>query len=88
MALHSDIRVNREVIATWQARRTTVLVDGGEHVYECQVDWLVHPRQRSTFTLSHAYSDGATALAAAVLARAAQDAPPAPDPAHLIGARR
>ena len=86
MALHGDIKVGPDLIATWQARRTTPLTGDGEHDYDVQVDWFAgeFPPARVTFTIRHAYRDGAAALAAKVLAEAATYAPPAPDARLLM----
>lgn len=81
MALHGDISINGHRIATWSARRLYELMDDGEHDYEVKVTWDSADGRAASgagFWITHAYRDGATALAAKVLAEAATYAPPAP----------
>ena len=91
MALHGDIEIGPDLHAVWSARRTTALAGDGEHEYDVRVDWYtgnddvgIYPLTCATFTIRHAYRDGATALAAKVLAEAATYAPPAPDARLLM----
>lgn len=80
MALHGDIRINGSLLGVWTARRTQRLWDvDAVHTYECQVDWVDDSEKAGmAFLLDHRYSEGATALAAKVLDRAASAAPLAP----------
>lgn len=83
MALHGDISINGHRIATWSARRLYPLMDDGEHDYEVKVIWDSPDGGQAAsgagFWITHAYRDGAIALAAKVLAEAATYAPPAPE---------
>lgn len=77
MALHGDVAINGVLLGVWQARRTEDLQHGrSTYTYDCQVDWTARngTRQRSTFTLTHDYDQGAFALAAKVLSEVAGDA--------------
>jgi len=69
MALHGDISVNRRVLYTWAARRADyVITDTND--YEVDLYKPSGDGVRNTI-ISHAYDDGALALAAKVLAWAA-----------------
>lgn len=71
MALHGKLQVNGKTIAAWTAGRTTDIQDtNARHTYDCEVVWENGKKVR--FTIRHVYSDGATVLAAKVLARAAK----------------
>ena len=72
MALHGLIQVNQRVIGEWSAQRLEHLV-AEDSYYDYFVDAQVPWRGLSFHaTLSHRYSDGAAALAAEVLACAAE----------------
>lgn len=69
MALHGTVEVNRETLYEWSAKRTTP-TPNGVNVYECALyDRL---STIATTTVEHDYDDGALALAARVLAWAAE----------------
>lgn len=70
MALWGRIIVNDQILGDWEARRLTRLTTPvDEHDYE----WAVTVRgERAEGRLSHRYSDGSVALAAKVLALAAE----------------
>lgn len=74
--LHGDIKVNDQVIGSWDARRMTPLQEGptGVHTYLCTVVWSTrHPLTKETTnwawagTVHHAYEDGMLALTMLVL---------------------
>jgi|OpeIllAssembly_1097287.scaffolds.fasta_scaffold38905_5 hypothetical protein len=70
MSLHGEICVNHRVIGTWMARRMENLAGmTATHRYEYEV-WMGEDKVAAG-ELEHRYSDGAVALAAMVLARAA-----------------
>lgn len=64
MAIHGPIRVNATTIGSWYARNTGVVDDGGNHVYDCEVDLNGN---RHTFTVHHLRTDSATKLIAKVM---------------------
>lgn len=78
MALHGEVKVNRDVVAWWSATR----VRGGTNPddinhYQCEVG-RAPTRQGLVWsiwhgTVEHRYGDGAIGLAAAVLAAATGD---------------
>lgn len=76
MALHGALAVNSVIIGGWQARRMEPLKpDRDLYTYACQIDRFASPSEpgsRFTFTVQHYYSQGAIALAARVLAKAAE----------------
>lgn len=70
MALHGDICANGRIIGTWSATSTDRSGTNPEPVYEC------HARSKddditARFTVTHRRADGAIALTAAVMAKAA-----------------
>lgn len=65
MSMHGEVCINRRVIGTWQARNTEVTDTDGRTVYDCDV--RVNG-SRSTFTVKHHRSDGATKLLALIMA--------------------
>ena len=67
MALHGTISVNHRSIGQWEAQRVATNPDGN-HTYEWRVSRDGHS---ATGTLTHAFPDGALALAAKVLSAAA-----------------
>lgn len=77
MALHGDIKINGKIIGAWTARR---LQHPPQEVNEYEIayayfepDGTVHQVEG---TLTHRFGDGATSLAAEVLAWAAKSVPP------------
>lgn len=70
MALHGDISVNGHVLFTWAARRADYAI---AETNDYEVD-LYRPNGEGidNTVLSHRYDDGAIALAAKVLAWAAE----------------
>ena len=73
MALHGLIEVNGWRIGHWAAQRLNHdVIPGQPSTYKCEVQPSRGPKV--TFTVEHAYEDGAVALAAKVLTEAAKGA--------------
>lgn len=70
MALHGTIAVNEQVIGGWSAvRGEDTSPPNRVYRYTCEVVRF-EPYEQIHFHLHHAYTDGAVALAAAVLTKA------------------
>lgn len=84
MVLHGQVRMNNQVLMSWEAQRVEPeFFADRPNTYACVATWnrgvpedAPSRHVRTRFELRHRYRDGATALAAKVMERAAQSAPP------------
>jgi len=68
MALHFDLKVNKQVIGWFVARRQELEIPAdGICTYSITVDYM-DGRRRAEYVVRHAYHDGAFALVQAALA--------------------
>jgi hypothetical protein len=75
MVLYGDVRMNRHIIAFWDAQRIDPMSNPhAAHTYTCRYTRIAQAQRRWSreFTVQHIYSDGAEVLAALVMMRAAE----------------
>jgi hypothetical protein len=65
VALHGEIKVNGQILASWEAVRQSP-DPVGVNTYRCKV---TERHREKTFEVDHAYEEGAVALAIKVLSR-------------------
>jgi len=68
MALHGDISVNGTVLVQWSAQRKQAVPREVNDYQVSVVDYREKPAHERRTLIQHRYDDGATALAAKVLA--------------------